>query len=234
MNSTLYRELFINAEKTFRELINGLKQDFSCAGCGACDGKGPTVVTAALPEECGFRHWQKLVLYRIKNEIEPDIAEKFGRILDYRSEFQCNRTGTCCKLASSEFSYDELKQKARNNDVFAGQFTEIFVPYTDMAEAREVFPEYVDLVLSRLEEGEEAYFYRCKYLEGSNICPIYENRPQICRDFPDNPYPMIPESCGYYQWREEVLVGAYTLHAMSAICDFYYEKLKTFENPMFL
>ena len=313
----LYRELFIKSEKTFKELINKMKLDFSCINCEACckirysqlppeeilrlateeneavskeyiklflpygiddyakelciktnndlakkvnasyvekilskheepvyfyycrfldncPGREksvlcknfPTSITTILPESCSFIHWQNLLVHRIENEVAPDIALKIKEIIDYRENFKCKQTGTCCRLASSEFSYEELQAKALNNDEFARQFTSIFIPYKDIEEARNVFPEYVDLLISRLGKGEKLNFFHCKHLQGKNICPIYEDRPQICRDFPDNPLSVLPPVCGYCQWKEEVTVAAHTFHAMSQIYGFYLEKIK--------
>ncbi len=327
---SLYRELFINAEKTFKELIKKMKLDFSCINCKTCcrlrysnlspvdifrlannendeiskeyikffvpygtdrnfqytedykisfennnrfakeaaqiysessyaeklilkhsgsvyfyycrnldennnctkEQKSflcenfPNSISTILPENCTYRHWQNLVLHRIKTEIEPDIQLKIREILDYKNNFHCKRTGTCCRLASSEFSYEELKQKASNNDEFAKQFTGVFVPYTSTDEAQKVFPEYVSLLLERFDNDENINFFYCKHLKGENECPIYDDRPQICRDFPDNPLAIIPSHCGYYAWKDEVLVASYTFHAMSQIYDFYQEKIR--------
>ncbi|OGI01954.1 MAG: hypothetical protein A2Y25_03010 [Candidatus Melainabacteria bacterium GWF2_37_15] len=302
-NRQLYRELFLNASKTFKELMESYRSDFSCTECGVCckirysklspddivrlaneendttakeylklfvpyesplaheyvdlilskhdepvyfyyckhaDDRincekssickdFPDSITTILPKQCSFRHWQQLIMYKISAEIEPDISKKVQEILDYRHQFKCNRTGTCCKLACSEFTYEELKQKASNNDNFAQQFTSIFIPYTDIEQARKVYPEYVDLVLSTLQgddSGETANFYHCKHLQGTNTCPVYEDRPQICRDFPDNPFSIIPNSCGYHQWKDEVLVAAYTFYSMTQIYGFYFVKIK--------
>ena len=41
------------------------------------------------------------------------------------------------------------------------------------------------------------YFYHCPRVTKDNRCPDYENRPQICRDFPDNPLAFLPLSCGF-------------------------------------
>jgi len=224
----LYRELFFYAANAFKEVVARYKSDFSCNNCRENCEINPDDIspTANLPAGCSFREWQKLILHKIATEIEPDINKKVQGLLDYRKEFRCNRTGTCCRLACSEFTYEELKQKALNNDNFASQFTSIFVPYTDVEAARAVYPEYVELVLSKLGENETANFYHCKHVQGTNVCPIYEDRPQICRDFPDNPFSIIPHSCGYYNWKDEVLVAAYTYYAMAQIYGFYYEKIR--------
>jgi Fe-S-cluster containining protein len=225
----LYRELFLNAQNSFKELINKLKADFSCKNCSGCDknlvSDFPTDITAKLPKNCAYRGWQELVVHLIKTEVGPEVIGKMKEIQEYRHSFQCKRTGTCCRLASSEFSYKELLEKAKNNDNYASQFTEVFIPYEKIEEARAVFPEYIDLLLEKFGEDGGLNFYHCKYLQGDNVCPRYEDRPQICRDFPDDPMAIVPPTCGYYAWKEEVAVAAYTFHAMSQIYGFYLEKI---------
>ncbi len=185
----------------------------------------PNSISTILPESCSFKDWQKLVLNKIENEIEPEINLKTKEILDCKNRFKCARTGTCCKLASSEFSYEQLKQKAANNDNYARQFTEIFIPYKNFREARNIFPEYVDFLTQKTEKNKTINFYYCKHLTGENVCPIYEARPQICRDFPDNPLALFPPTCSYNAWKEETIVAAYILHTMTLIYDFYKEKI---------
>lgn len=238
--SPQYLELFVPYEQTpehdYVKLIQQKHDEpvyfYYCkySGDKNCERKDfcknfPDSATTILPMECVFRDWQALILNKIKTEIEPDINKKMYEITEYRKNFQCKRCGICCNLASSEFSWEELKTRAAKNDEFAKQFISVFVPYENIEKAAEIYPEYVELLLSRLNKDENAYFYHCKYLQGRNVCPIYENRPQICRDFPDNPFSIIPDKCGYHQWREEVLVAAYTYFAMSQIWGFYQEKI---------
>ena len=169
--------------------LDGIKS-FLCSGY-------PSSITTLLPEECGFREWQELALEKIKNEISKDILAKLEEINQFRNNFECKRTGTCCRLASSEFSYEELKEKAKNNDGFAKQFTEIFIPYDNIEQAREIFPEYIDMVESRLDADEKIYFYHCPKVTEDNLCSIYESRPQICKEFPNNPLAILPACCGF-------------------------------------
>ena len=72
---------------------------------------------------------------------------------------------------------------------------------------------------------EPVYFYHCPKLNDCKRCSDYENRPQICRDFPDNPLSILPESCGFYEWRKEVEPIAMMLHAMVEIIDYYKQKI---------
>lgn len=187
----------------------------------------PSSVTTLLPKECGFREWQKQSLEKIKTEISRDILIKLAELEKYRQEsFECKRTGTCCRLASSEFSYQELQEKAQNGDNFAGQFTSIFIPYNNINEIRDIFPEYVDMVDSRLDADEKIYYYHCPHITDDNLCSMYENRPQICRDFPNNPLAILPPNCGFKEWKEEVQVAAMLLHALVEITDFNLQKIE--------
>lgn len=159
------------------------------------------------------------------NEVAPkDVYQKWMKILEYRQNFQCIGCATCCKLACSEFSYEELKEKALHGDNFATQFTSIFIPYENENQPREIYPEYIELLAEKLD-GEKVYFYHCPKLTAENRCSDYENRPQICKDFPDNPLGMLPVSCGFSCWKEEVEPIALMLHSLLEIIDFYKNKL---------
>lgn len=186
----------------------------------------PASATILLPDECGFREWQKLALNKIKNEISKDILVKLKEIDLYRQQFECKRTGTCCRLASSEFSYEELQEKAKKGDNFAKQFTSIFIPYNSIEEARKIFPEYISMVESQLDSDENIYFYHCPHVTDDNLCSMYEDRPQICKDFPNNPLAILPPQCGFCAWKEEVNVAAMLLHALVEIADFNIQKIE--------
>ena len=168
--------------------------------------------------------WQKNTLDLLQNNISKEIYRKLNEILAYRTKFQCVGCATCCNLACSEFSPEELKQKAQNGDNFAKQFLSVFIPYNSKEEARKVYPEYIEL----LEKNKEydVYFYHCPKLTEDKRCSDYENRPQICRDFPDNPLSILPSACGYKKWKEEVEPIALMLHSMVEIIDFYILKIK--------
>ena len=168
--------------------------------------------------------WQKNTLDPLQNDISKEIYRKLNEILAYRTKFQCVGCATCCNLACSEFSPEELKQKAQNGDNFAKQFLSVFIPYNSKEEARRVYPEYIEL----LEKNKEydVYFYHCPKLTEDKRCSDYENRPQICRDFPDNPLSILPSACGYKKWKEEVEPIALMLHSMVEIIDFYILKIK--------
>ncbi len=175
------------------------------------------------PEESVGRKWQAEVLDMLENDVSKEVYRKFREVLAYRNEFQCTGCATCCNLACSEFSPEELRLKAENGDNFAKQFISIFIPYESKEEARKVYPEYIQM----LEENKEdkVYFYHCPKLTEDKRCSDYENRPQICRDFPDNPLSILPKSCGYKKWKEEIEPVTLMLHSMIEIVQYYKENI---------
>lgn len=175
--------------------------------------------------DAGNSEWNNAVLKMFDEEIARDIYIKWQEILAYRKMFKCNNCATCCNLACSEFSPEQLKLKAQNGDRFANQFLSVFIPYESKSEAQKVYPEYIKMLDENKED--EVYFYHCPKLSDCKLCTDYENRPQICRDFPDNPLSMLPESCGFYEWKQEVEPVALLCHSMMEIIEFYKEKLCT-------
>ena len=175
--------------------------------------------------DAGNSEWNNAVLKMFDEEIARDISIKWQEILAYRKMFKCNNCATCCNLACSEFSPEQLKLKAQNGDRFANQFLSVFIPYESKSEAQKVYPEYIKMLDENKED--EVYFYHCPKLSDCKLCTDYENRPQICRDFPDNPLSILPESCGFYEWKQEVEPVALLCHSMMEIIEFYKEKLCT-------
>lgn len=166
--------------------------------------------------------WQNAVIEMFEKDICREIYEKWQEILAFRNNFECKGCAVCCQLACCEYSPEELQKRAQSGDDFAKQFTGIFVPYQNREEAEKVYPEYLQLLSENIDD--DVYFYHCPKLD-CNRCSDYENRPAICRQFPDNPLDILPESCGFYQWRKEVEPIAMTLHAMMEIIDYYKTKI---------
>ncbi|MEE3348986.1 MAG: YkgJ family cysteine cluster protein [Candidatus Gastranaerophilaceae bacterium] len=207
-----YREIFVTCGEEIEKRVNELRPE-------NLEGE---IFQKYKPDSEGYK-WQVSVLELLDNEISKEIYRKLNEILAYRSQFKCIGCATCCKLACSEFSPEELKQKADNGDNFAGQFLSVFVPYKSKEEAEKIYPEYIELLK---ENGEnDVYFYHCPKVTEDNRCSDYENRPQICRDFPDNPLSILPKSCGYNEWKEEIEPIALMLHSMLEITDYYRTKL---------
>ena len=195
-----YREIFKKSLAEIANRIDELRPDGLDAD-----------VTDKFPVNSDGALWQTKVLDMLENDISKEVYRKYKEILAYRSQFKCVGCATCCNLACSEFSPAELKQKAENGDNFAAQFLSVFVPYASKEDARKVYPEYIKM----LEENKEdnVYFYHCPKLTEDKRCSDYENRPQICRDFPDK------------QWKDEIEPLALMLHSMVEIIEYYKEKI---------
>lgn len=166
--------------------------------------------------------WQTKILEYLKDRVVSLNAEE--KITKYRKEYDCKCCGLCCRFAVSEFSPEELHEKAFNGDNYAQQFVATFVPYESTDEARKIYPEYVTL-LEKLYDG-GFYFYHCPNITDDNKCPDYENRPQICRDFPDNPVSFLPFSCGFREWKLKSEPVSLKLKVETDIYNFYRDNLK--------
>lgn len=207
-----YREIFLKSAEEIKSKVDEIKpKDFN-----------GEIFDKYEKDSLGAK-WQQETVKLLTGDISKEIYRKHNEILAYRKNFHCVGCATCCNLACSEFSPEELRQKADNGDNFAQQFLSVFIPYESKEEARKVYPEYIEL----LEKNKEydVYFYHCPKLTEDKKCSDYENRPQICRDFPDNPLSILPSSCGYKQWKEEVEPVALMLHSMVEIIDFYVAKI---------
>ena len=219
-----YREIFLKSGDEIQHQIDKLKPENPCKDCSTPDCGIKNDIFENFPKHCQYKTWQKNVLNLLDNEVSKGIYDKWMKIIEYRSNFKCVGCATCCKLACSEFSYEELKHKASEGDNFAKQFTNIFVPYEDENVAREIYPEYFKLLADTLD-GEKVYFYHCPKLTADDRCSDYGNRPSICRDFPENPLSLLPAACGFCQWKDEVEPTALMLHSMLEIVDFYKNKI---------
>lgn len=208
-----YREIFLTTVDAIKQRVDEIKPK-------TLDGD----IFDTFEKNSDGEKWQIAVLDMFENDISHEIVRKWKEILAYRENFSCKGCATCCNLACSEFSPEQLKEKAQKGDKFASQFTSIFIPYETKEEARKIYPEYIKLVEDTLED-ENVYFYHCPKLTDCKRCSDYENRPEICRVFPDNPLSILPESCGFYEWRLQVEPVALMLHSMVEIIDYYKQKI---------
>lgn len=167
--------------------------------------------------------WQLSVLELINRELSK-IPNELLPVKSLRKNSHCVGCGVCCKFAVSEFSPAQLNQKASQGDNFASQFVKTFIPYEDLDEVKKVFPQYVEFLQNSETDG-KYYFYHCPKVTSDNKCPDYENRPQICRDFPDNPIGFLPLTCGYMDWKQKSELKMLELNAKSEILNFYKAKL---------
>ncbi|MDD3238469.1 MAG: YkgJ family cysteine cluster protein [Candidatus Gastranaerophilales bacterium] len=224
----IYRDIFFKSEDSIKKVLLALKVKHFCTNCkDVCEFKqAENLLFAKLPPECSYKEWQKEALSKLKNEISRDIYVRLQQILAYREDFHCEKCALCCNFACSEFSPSELKQKADNGDKFATQFLSVFIPYENIDEAKKIYPEYVSLLEAKYGDTESVYFYHCPKLSENNLCNDYENRPDVCRDFPNNPLAILPDSCGFKPWKDEIEVIALSLHALLEIVEYYIEKIE--------
>ena len=143
------------------------------------------------------------------------IRNTKSKILAKRATYQCNRCGTCCKFAISEFSPTELQNKAQNGDKIAKEFISTFIPYRNKEDYKNIYPQYLELL-----KGKNYFVYHCPKVTKDNRCPDYKNRPKICKDFPDNPIAFLPKHCGFSDWKTESEDLWLKLNAESEIINF--------------
>ena len=224
----IYRELFSRAQEAIDKQLYALKTSALCNHCKQnCDIDFNKInLFQKFPKNCRYKFWQEAALNILENKISKDIYEKIQLIEKRRQCFSCGRCTSCCKLASSEYSYEELKERAKNGDKFSKEFVSIFVPYKSIEEPRKIYPDYVEMLEKETEDINSIHFYYCPKLGKDGLCTDYENRPDICRDFPNNPLVALPLKCSYNQWKQEVEITALTLHALIDIVGFYKEKLQ--------
>lgn len=224
----IYEELFFKAKEAIDVQIYALKSASLCNKCkDNCEIDFNKIdLFQKFPTECRYRYWQEAALEHLVNKISKDVFFKIQEIDKKRFEHSCGCCSSCCKLASSEYSYEELKERAKQGDKFSAEFVSIFVPYDDIELARSVYPDYVNMVEKELGDKSKVYFYYCPKLGADGLCTDYENRPDICRVFPSNPLVSLPLNCSFNKWKDEVEITALTLNALIDIIGFYKEKLE--------
>lgn len=122
---------------------------------------------------------------------------------------QCDQSGECCRGAAQIRPWERLIQQAAQGSPTSRAFLNQYVPYPDYEAALQAAPDAVhasvEIALSRGESPEDLVFYHCVYLKDENQCQIYEDRPTLCRDFPESPFGAIPKCCGYYPAKKNCL-----------------------------
>ncbi|MCA9797987.1 MAG: YkgJ family cysteine cluster protein [Cyanobacteria bacterium HKST-UBA06] len=220
-----------------------LREDFACPDC---DKEAASVTSPDIPNHenpmpditrpthpgCGYRPWQEAVKAYLIQDVGFKINHQLAAIVDQRNvQGQCHMCGVCCKLASSEFSFETLKQKAQAGDEFARQFTSIFVPYESIDDVQAEFPDLVADMLSQTEL-KDVHFYHCPYLGQDNRCTIYNDprRPKICDEYPQTPLTLMYKNCGYQPWRTAQLPAMLMAHATLELCTYYVDKIDSALN----
>ncbi len=218
-----YQRLFIEGAESIRTAISKFKPENPCTLCRIDCKLEKKDVFSDYPAGCAYRDWQKQVLSFLEGEYKQKLKNTYKMIMDKKCEYDCGRCASCCQLAASEYSYEQLKQRAARGDKFSRDFVSVFVPYKTEGEAKAANPEYFEL-LNELLEDQKAYYYYCPKLSG-NFCSDYENRPDICKNFPHNPLKLLPSTCSFNAWKNAVAKQAMLLKAKTDIIEFYNNKL---------
>lgn len=221
-----YEQIFIEAAESIRKELENIRPKDACENCSKKDCKIETkdIFAPFPPTGCKLREWQMQAITYLNGDYKNKLKATYKAIMDKKSNYECNKCGACCKLAVSENSYTQLKQRAMKGDKFAEDFVSVFIPYDSEEEAKKVNPEYFEL-LNKLVEDDKIYYYHCPKIDSNNMCTIYEDRPSICRDFPHNPLKLLPSECSFNEWKNEISHQAMLLKAKTDIIKFYKEKL---------
>lgn len=94
--------------------------------------------------------------------------------------------------------------------MFARNFFSIFVPHSSHEAARAVVPGLVERTLKASKKDDafaseaDVVFYQCRFIGEDNKCQIWEDRPQLCRAYPDSPFMVFAPDCAFEPWAQKV------------------------------
>ena len=220
-----YKEIFTEAAKVIRQEIDKFKPNYDCRSCTIpCDIQKPDIFSV-FPPNCPYGTWQIKALSHLTNEYKAKLRVSKKAMMEKKNEYSCAKCGGCCKLAISEFSPMQLKQKAIRGDKYAREFSSIYVPYESEEMAEAICPDYYNKLKNIMDENERLYFYYCSKLGADDLCSDYENRPDICKDFPLTALKILPDTCGYLPWHESVSKLAMSIKAREDLIKFYKDRI---------
>ncbi len=220
-----YKEIFMESAKVIRHEIDKFKPNFNCKTCTIpCDIKKVDIFEV-FPPNCPYGAWQIKALSFLTNEYKAKLKIAKKSMMEKKNEYTCGKCGACCKLAVSEYSPIQLKQRAIRGDKFAKEFSQIYVPYESEDMAKAICPEYYDKLYDIMDPDERLYFYYCSKLGADDLCSDYENRPDICRDFPMTALKVLPDTCSYLPWHNAVEKLAMSIKSREDLIQFYKDKI---------
>jgi Fe-S-cluster containining protein len=121
----------------------------------------------------------------------------------------CDRSGECCRSAAQSSPWANLLRHASQNNTTARNFLNQFIPYPSLEIAKQHAPHGVEasLEIAHLQgtPHTELVFYHCRFLKGKSECQIYEDRPALCRDYPESPFGAIATCCGYFETKQKCM-----------------------------
>lgn len=125
-----------------------------------------------------------------------------NNFIDSRPQRLCLMCGRCCRMSTTPLPYEEMKRLAEEGNEGAIDFLDIFEPHESIEEARKLDGAIVDNILNCIDESnhKDVTFYHCKFIQDNNYCGNYENRRNLCRNFPSTAWAVAPPGCGYEGW----------------------------------
>ncbi len=116
----------------------------------------------------------------ILRKIRKFLARIRGKT--YIAEGKCNQCGACCKMITLVIDSHPISSEE--------EFEHLKI----------IYPKYERFQIVNYDENAHLRF-SCKYLGKNNKCQDYKNRPQICRDYPNQDLMMrggkLVSTCGY-------------------------------------
>lgn len=179
---------------------------------------------------------KKLSLFKNKKEIKEylqntlldTILRDEKKIREAFNKIKCANCGVCCRLAISEFPPEILLNKAKAGDIVSKSFIETFEIYENNKPPEDLLEKLPSSFRHDANTISNVYFYHCKKVEfkdGRYFCPIYEKRPDICKNYPDTPLENLPKTCAYNIWKDENETAAMFIKALNDIRKLYLDEL---------
>jgi Fe-S-cluster containining protein len=135
-------------------------------------------------------------------EKETEFLQEWEKLLGISwPKNACDRSGECCRGAAQTSPWKNLLKDAAQGHTTARSFLNQFIPYPNLEAAKAAAPDAVAASLAIIRQKgqaeEEVVFYHCRFLKDKSECQVYEDRPALCREFPESPFGAIPACCGY-------------------------------------
>lgn len=224
-----YRTLLGHAKTDLLQQFERLRQAFRCASC--IDVSTETLLRATHPG-CGYTPWRQQVLEILEQHLGRELVEKLAEIRAECDRVTCGRCGACCRMASSEYDWVTLSEKARQGDDFARQFTRVFLPYTSVEAARQANASMVEDVLATAgvspDSGKTVYFYHCPYIDEDNRCTLFNDprRPAMCGSYPETPLTFVSRQCAWKPWQEAHHSDTLLVHGLTELCQHWASQVR--------
>ena len=106
-----YETIFIEAAESIRKELNQFKPEDPCKNCHIKDCKVEKKdIFTVYPVNCEYRDWQLKTLTYLAGDYRQKLKVIYKNIMNKKNEYTCSKCGECCRLATSEYSYNQLKQ----------------------------------------------------------------------------------------------------------------------------